>query len=274
MPGHPPEVLRSTFDEVPELYERARPGYPSEIFDDLGALAELPTGARIAEIGCGTGQATVPLAQRGYVITCVELGARLAAVARRRLADFPNVRVLTTSFESWSPESPGFDAVVAFSSFHWVPAHLRYRKSADVLRKGGKLAVVSTAHVLPPDGDPFFNEVREDYQSVVPDEPTMQAGVTGPPHPDEVGALSDKVLAAEFQTSGCFNQVGARRYLWDLTYTADEYIDLLNTYSGYRALDEELRTRLFARIHRRIEARPQRNVRWTGLALLYVAERT
>ena len=57
------EQLRATFDRDPELYDRARPGYPAALFDDLDAL--LP-GKRLLEIGCGTGQATRVLAERGY----------------------------------------------------------------------------------------------------------------------------------------------------------------------------------------------------------------
>ena len=56
------QLLRTTFEQVPELYDRARPNYPVEIFDDLVELAQLPQSARIIEIGCGTGQATLPLA--------------------------------------------------------------------------------------------------------------------------------------------------------------------------------------------------------------------
>jgi 16S rRNA A1518/A1519 N6-dimethyltransferase RsmA/KsgA/DIM1 with predicted DNA glycosylase/AP lyase activity len=69
-----------------DLYARARPSYPAEIFADLAALAELRPGARLVEIGCGTGQATRPLAERGYAITCVELDGEAAALARRNLA--------------------------------------------------------------------------------------------------------------------------------------------------------------------------------------------
>ena len=49
-------------DQVAELYDRARPDYPTEVFDDLVALAQLPDRARVVEIGCGTGQGTRPLA--------------------------------------------------------------------------------------------------------------------------------------------------------------------------------------------------------------------
>ncbi len=91
--------LRTTFDEDAERYDRARPGYPAAVFDDLAALAGVGPGCRVLEIGCGTGQATVPLAERGCEIVAVELGADLAAVARRRLAGFPKVRVEVAAFE-------------------------------------------------------------------------------------------------------------------------------------------------------------------------------
>src|SRR4029450_9212770 len=91
--------LRVTFDEDAERYDRARPGYPSAVFDDLAELAGIGPGCRVLEIGCGTGQATVPLAERGCQIVAVELGAGLAAVARRNLARFPDVPVITAAVE-------------------------------------------------------------------------------------------------------------------------------------------------------------------------------
>jgi SAM-dependent methyltransferase len=264
----PQELLRTTFEQVPELYDRARPNYPPQIFDDLVALAQLPAQARLVEIGCGTGQATLPLAERGYAITCVELGEQLAAVAQRKLAAFPNVKVINANFESWQPERTEFDAIVAFTAFHWIAPDVRYTRTADLLRDHGKLAVVSTQHVLPPDGDPFFVEVQDDYETVVPDDPSTKTGAAGPPHPDAVADLSNEIAA-----SGRFRDVGKRRYLWDVIYSADSYIAVLNTYSGHRALDDVTRERLLSRIHRRIEARPERKVRKTYLAMLNVADR-
>jgi SAM-dependent methyltransferase len=267
------EVLRTTFEQVPELYDRARPGYPPEVLDGLAVLAGLRAEARLVEIGCGTGRATRPLAERGYAITCVELGERLAALARRKLAGFASVEVIDANFETWQPDRSDFDAVVAFSAFHWIAPDLRYAKAAELLRERGKLAVVSVAHVLPRDGDPFFVDVQEDYDAVVPDDPDTKAGVGGPPRPEAVAQLSENTLSAELEASGRFRSLGARRYLWDVTYAADEYVAVLETYSGHRALDEDTRNRLFERIRRRIEARPERKVRKSYLAMLYVAER-
>lgn len=266
-------ALRATFDEVAELYDRARPAYPMDVFADLAELAELPARARLVEIGCGTGQATRPLAQRGYTITCLELGEQLAALARRNLAGFPNVEVVTGSFETWQPAHAEHDAVVAFGSFHWISPEHRYRKAAELVGASGKLAVVSMVHVLPDDGDPFFLDVVDDYVAVLGEDAREMVTIGRPPHPDAIADLSDRVIAEEVEASGVFRRTAARRHFWDVVYAADDYLDLLMTVSTYRALEPDVRERLFSRLRRRIATRPAQSVRLTYLALLYVLSR-
>ena len=254
--------LRETFEEVPELYDRARPGYPGELFDDLTALARLRPGARLLEIGCGTGKATVALADRGFEVVCVELGAGLARVARANLAAYPGVEVVRARFETWEPEGV-FDAVVSFTAFHWIDPDVRYEKSARVLRDGGMLAVVDSRHVLPDARDRFWVDVQEDYDAVVP-------GDNGPPppHPDDLAGSSE-----EIERSGRFRTIATRRYVWTVRYTAEEYLAVLDTYSGHRALPAEQRTRLYERIRGRIATQPEETVVKTYLTTLDVAER-
>ena len=112
--------LRQTFDQTAESYQRARPDYPAELFDTLIAAAGLAPGDRLLEVGCATGKATLPLARRGFRITCMELGAELAAAARRNLAGL-DAEVVEARFEDWRP-SPGdlFDLVFAATAWHWV----------------------------------------------------------------------------------------------------------------------------------------------------------
>jgi SAM-dependent methyltransferase len=85
--------LRNTFDRDALLYDKARPGYPDALFRDIIAFSNIPETGSILEIGCGTAQATLPFARRGYSIHCIELGASLAAVAERNLAPYPKVQV-------------------------------------------------------------------------------------------------------------------------------------------------------------------------------------
>jgi len=253
-----PRARRATFDEVAERYDRARPTYPDELLDDLVAIAGLVPGARVLEVGCGTGTATVPLAERGLAVTCVELGASLAAVAARNLASFPDVEIVVADFESWTPQRSGYDALVSFTAYHWIERELRYRKAAGVLREGGAIAVAMIHHVLPPGADPFFLEAQADYEA-------LGCGGNPPGPPEAVEAFGEEIAASDL-----FELVAERRYQWDVEYTADEYIDLIGTYSENIALPEETRRELVERLHARIgDAR----VRKTYLATLDVGVR-
>lgn len=119
------ERLRDTFDTVAARYHAARPDYPPELFDGLIELAGLYPGARLLEIGCGTGKATIPLADRGFRITALERGASLAEQARSNLAESPEAQVLDGSFEEWETDQT-FDLVYAATAWHWIDPEVAY----------------------------------------------------------------------------------------------------------------------------------------------------
>ncbi|MDP8922506.1 MAG: class I SAM-dependent methyltransferase [Chloroflexota bacterium] len=236
--------LRVTFDEDAERYDRARPGYPPALFEDLTELSGIGPGCRVLEIGCGTGQATVPLAERGCEIVAVELGPHMAAVARRNLARFPSVQVVTSAFETWPLPAEPFDLVVAATAFHWLDPAVRAIKCADALRPGGALATIATHHVTGGTED-FFVDVQACYERWDPTTPpglrlTAAANI---PHDDEL-AGSDRFGLAQF-----------RRYEWELTYSTTAYLDVLLTYSGHRALEPEAQKGLLDCIADLIDAR-------------------
>ena len=77
-------------------------------------------------------------------------------------------------------------------------------------------------------------------------------------------------LNEEIEASGRFRNVAVRRYLWDAPYTADEYIAVLDTYSGHRSMADDQRRELYRRIRERIG---ERIVRKTYLFALNLATR-
>src|SRR3954464_10618732 len=103
--------LRHTFDEVALLYNEARPHYPDELFSTLITVTGLHENARLLEIGPGTGQATKPLAKKGFNITAIELGVALAEVAKHELSNFKNVQLATGAFEDVALPAGFFDLV-------------------------------------------------------------------------------------------------------------------------------------------------------------------
>ncbi len=161
-----PLVLRTIFDHVADDYNAVRPSYPSELINDIVTLTALPTHATIFEIGCGTGQATIPFAQRGYPMTCIDLGPALAARAAANCQNYPNVHIHVGAFEAWPAQSDTFDLVMSATAFHWIPPEIGYPKAATLLKDTGALAVFSNEHPTP--FTDFFLDVQAVYQHIVP----------------------------------------------------------------------------------------------------------
>ena len=221
--------LRTTFDEAASLYDEVRPGYPEDLFDDIVSLSGIPAGGRILEIGCGTGQATVPFARRGYRIQCIELGENMAAVARRNLERYPNAEVRTGAFEESFLQEGAFDLAVSATAFHWLDPAVAYPKAARALRDGGSLALFWNVHVHSDASEGFFEAAQRIYEREARE--IWDHKYEGPPRSDEV---PDRT--GEIESSGLFEAVTRRNYRWDETYDAEGYLRVLNTYSGHRSL--------------------------------------
>ena len=238
-------TLRETFEEVPALYDRVRPDYPEVVFDELADLVGLRPGSRVLELGCGTGQATAPLARRGYEVIAVELGEGLARLARTKLAAFPGVHVVNAAFERWPLPAEPFDLVLAATAFHWIDPEIRVLKAAEALRPGGALAVISTHHIAGGDAQ-FFVEAQRCYERWMP----------GTARDMRLPAAADVAsVGHELDHSRCFARSVVRRYERELTYSTPEYRDLLLSYSGHRALEPEAREALLGCIADLIDGR-------------------
>jgi SAM-dependent methyltransferase len=230
------ERLRETFGEDASRYDRCRPSYPTALFNELATIVPPDPQTRVLEIGCGTGQATVPMARIGYPITAVELSGDMAAIARHHLAGFPATQVVVSAFEDLPLPTDTFDLVFAATAFHWLDPEVRMTKVANILRPEGSLALISTHHVAG-GTEPFFDEVQRCYERFDPDVP-----------PDMRLPVADEVPmdSTEFDQSALFGSVQFRRYEWERTYTTNEYQDLLLTYSGHRVMPESCRDKLLA----------------------------
>ena len=243
MTGTNRDMLRTTFGQDAELYDECRPSYPPPLFTDLATLAGLGPHARVLEIGCGTGQATLPLAQLGCTVVAMDLSPDMVGIARRNLARFPNVTVVASAFEDWEPAGGPFDAVLSATAFHWLDPEVRMIKAADLLRPGGAFGIVSTHHIAG-GTNAFFADAQRCYERFDPTTPPGMRLTTDDETAEE---------AAEFEQSASFGPVEFRRYEWQQTYTAREYLNLLMTYSGNRAMEPQARSDLFACITHLIE---------------------
>jgi len=281
------QLRKRSFDAGARLYDRFRPGYPEALVDDLVRLSRIPEGGRILEIGPGTGQATLPLARRGFSILGLELGASMARLCRKNLAAFRNVEILNTAFEDWQPEGPDrkwglyrassrseglspfspqgpaashlgeFDLVLSATAFHWIPAKLAYPRCARALKPHGSLALVWN-FVDTPDNE-FYSDLHTIYRRVAP-----QMRHSKPPE------LRIERQRKKIANSGRFGPVTILRYPWQQEHTADSYIGLLKTMSDHAILSPAVRRPLFRAIRKLIDAHGGSFIR-PSVAVLFLA---
>ena len=254
--------LRATFNQSAGDYNAARPTYPPQMFDDIFSRSDFAPSPRALEIGCGTGQATLPFARRGCQIHCLDIGSHLLAIAAENLRDYPNVSFEETSFEDWLLQAGAFDLVYAATSFHWIAPEVGYPKAAQALKAGGALAVFSNTHPRPLNG--FFSEVQSIYAQFMPK--------LADPNPRMDSGSAAQAKAQAMRAMGLFSRVELLTYPWTKVYSSAEYIQLLNTYSDHIALEVNRRRALYEGIAELIERRYDGKVERPYLTELFLAK--
>jgi ubiquinone/menaquinone biosynthesis C-methylase UbiE len=222
--------LRSVFDEVADLYARHRPDYPDELFHELIATTGIDQNSKLLEIAPGTGQATLNLAKRGFDILAVELGERMAELARRRLRDYPAVRVSTAAFEDVDLSTESFDLVYIATALHWIKPESQFSRPHQALKPHGYLAIITSTHISDGD-DRFFEATQPLYNKYMPPSPDDL-----PFRLKELDEISPNPLDDQL-----FELFRFRCFPRTMTYSAEEYCGLLNTESDKLALPRDVR---------------------------------
>jgi SAM-dependent methyltransferase len=212
------------------------------LFDDMVELSGVSSGGRILEVGPGTGQATLPMARRGFSILGLELSSKMAAFAAAKLKGFPNVEIRDLAFEEWKVASGCFDIVMAAQAFHWVRPITGFSRSARALKPGGHLALVWNF------GDPwqesFHAALNGIYRKYAP-------RMVEEPRPPEQHIRKQ---AEQITGSGHFAPAVIRRYPWERKRTAGEYIDQLRTQSSHVLLSPGTQRQLYGAIRKLIDS--------------------
>jgi SAM-dependent methyltransferase len=128
------------FDGRAERYEDLRPVDENwwAVYGEIVRLGEL-RGARVLELGCGTGRLAAALAEREAArVLAVDVSPAMVERARENGVDARVARVEALPFKSgW------FDAVVARMVVHLVDRSGAFAQAARVLAPGGRIVVAT-----------------------------------------------------------------------------------------------------------------------------------
>jgi len=233
-----PKALSRQFDDAAQLYDEVRPRYPEEIVEHIIAFAALPAHGRICEVGCGTGQMTLPFAQRGYTVVALDQGERLAALAAQHCQPYPQVRVVPCAFEAWQDAPESYDLLLSAQAFHWIDPGYGLTRAAELLKAGGTIALVWRLDRS--QGSAFWQATEPIYDTYNPQ--TSSGNL-----PLEVKV---EIYRHALRTSREFVGVHEVRHASTQRYSGEEYMKLLQTFSDYRALPEPNKSRFFEAIGR------------------------
>ncbi|MEU5114070.1 class I SAM-dependent methyltransferase [Streptomyces longwoodensis] len=138
-PAVTPSARAGSFNAAAAQYAANRPSYPPALLDAVEDLAGRPLeGARVADVGAGTGIATALLHARGADVVAVEPGAGMAAEFRRALPDVPLVR---GDGDRLPLATASLDLLTYAQSWHWTDPARSVPEAVRVLRPGGALAL-------------------------------------------------------------------------------------------------------------------------------------
>jgi SAM-dependent methyltransferase len=157
-----------SFDSVAAEYERHRPEYPEEALRWAADQVKLGSGARVLDVGAGTGKLTRGLIALGYEVVAVEPGAPMLDQLRTAVSE---AEALEGPAESIPLPDESVDAAFAGQAYHWFDRERAVPELHRVTRAGGGLALLWNWW---DERDPLQHELAE------------LVGFAGhQPHPDE-----------------------------------------------------------------------------------------
>ena len=238
--------LKETFNTVVDEYDRWRPTYVDELYQQIFAARPMDETCRALEVGIGTGQATLPVLKTGCEVVAVELGEQMAAYSRKKFAAWPKFRVVNLPFEQFEAEEQSFDLIFSATAFHWVDEKMGYEKAYRLLKKGGVFARFAN-HPNADKGRPQLHDaIQPLYAKYRPGERSRSSR-------EEYGMQQAQAVAQIAEKYG-FVDISTHLYRRTRDFTARQYTGLLGTYSDNLAMEEGVRRRFFAEIEQAIDS--------------------
>ena len=161
-----------------ELFDQVAADYDSWYETPLGLtvdkaerkLAERmfkPSGIRVLEVGCGTGQYTIWLARQGYEITAVDISQEMMARAQAKMLDI-GVKVdwLQADISKILPNLGKFHGIFSLTAFEFIPNPEQVLQGLFKHLEPGGCLMIGVIAGGSPWGDFYTTAAKENLDSV------------------------------------------------------------------------------------------------------------
>lgn len=137
---HPANIFKGTA----RYYARYRRPYPAQLFRDIISYFHLDGKGRLLDLGCGTGELTVPLAPHFEEAIGVDPSQDMLdeAKARAKEKSVSNIRWIEGKAEDIEPPLGPIRLTTAGASFHWMQQLVVFRKVYNVTENGGGMVLI------------------------------------------------------------------------------------------------------------------------------------
>ena len=234
--------LETTFDTVVSNYDKMRPGYAPELFQKIFEYVSVGENSRVVEVGSGSGQATLPVLKTGCELIAAEYGENFSKLLLDKFKEYPKFSVKTGKFEEIDFPSESFDLVFSATAFHWVPEEIGYKKVFDMLRPGGAFARFANRPRNCQNDPELGSETQVLYDEYYNAQNKIKSGTKKWFSEEDAKAIS--LIPEKYG----FTDIQYHLFYRERVFTANEYTQLLGTYSDHIAIEESIRKVFFSKI--------------------------
>jgi ubiquinone/menaquinone biosynthesis C-methylase UbiE len=130
-----------------DAYDVFTPQASTRLVEAFVTLSGLTAGARVADLGCGSGAFTHMLKQTGYDCVGLDLSAKLLALGRRK---YPQLQLIAGDIEQLPFANASLDGILLSGVVHHLPDPSRCAAEVfRVLRPGGRFVAFDPNRMNP-----------------------------------------------------------------------------------------------------------------------------
>jgi ubiquinone/menaquinone biosynthesis C-methylase UbiE len=216
---------------VAEQYDVIR-GHPAEVSAEIGrAIAEqMPDGARVLELGVGTGRIALPVAAAGCEVYGIDVSSHMLAWLSRRIASEgrDNIHLARGDITALPFREDAFDGAMAVHVLHLVADWAGVLAQVSRMVRPGGILVLGRDWIDP---DSFSGTIRNTFRKTVVEVGTemLPPGATAAAPPSGGAAIVRTLMDLGAQPVGDGEIVGAE---WQTELTPRQVLD------GIRSRDD------------------------------------